>query len=294
LVLDSLKARPATTGRLVAVEGTSDEGWKLDWESLRKAAPRQFRLSFVHIENESHENLPYRGIYEGLAALFADYMPAMRHDLSQGNLPALEAQYASLSRNFGYNVHPPLGSILNIANREANQRRFDAARAALALADSLYPGSPDTKSFRAGVNDAEAEAAKTRLGPLQSTIQFKPTTGAEAAPFLGSWEAVVHVDPGSPMNAKAIFYLTADTLFLRFTAVGIAIDGGDLMEPPVPVRIDGRSITWERENAGGGRAVTSARLTSTGKMVGTEKLIGGREMPAGFTPPRVTIEMTKR
>lgn len=293
-VLDSLKAHPATIGRLAAVEGTSDEGWKPDWEALRKVAPPQFHLSFVHIDNESHENLPYRGIYEGLAALYGDYMPAMRHDLAQGNLLALLSQYASLSRDFGYSVKPPLGSILNIANKEANQRRFDEARRSLAVADSLYPGSADTKSFRAGVEEAAAEAARNRLGPLQSTVQFKPTSRAAAIPFLGSWEALVKVEPGSPMRGAALFYLRADTLFLRFTARGVAIDGGDLTEPPAPVRIDGKSITWERENAGGGRAVTSARLTANGKIEGTEKLVGGREMPTGFTAPRVTIEMTKR
>lgn len=293
-VLDSLRARPDAVGRLVAVEGTSDEGWKPDWPALGKAAPVHFRTSFVHVENESHENVPYRGIYEGLAALFRDYMPAMRHDLSFANLPALERQYGDMSRDFGYDVNPPLGSILTVANKEANQRRFESARQALAKADSLYPGSPDTKNFRAGVEEAAAEASRGGLKSLESTVHFKPATRAEAEPFLGEWDALVRVIPGTPMKGAAVFYLRGDTLFLGFTARGVAIDGGDLTEPPAPVRIEGTSITWDRENAGGGRAVTSARLLANGRIEGAEILVGGRAMPAGFDPPRVTIEMTRR
>jgi hypothetical protein len=81
---------------------------------------------------------------------------------------------------------------------------------------------------------------------------------------------------------------------LGFTARGVAIDGGDLIEPPAPVRVEGTSIVWDRENAGGGRAVTSAHLIPDGKIIGEEKMAGGRELPTGFTPPRVTIEMTRR
>ena len=293
VVMDSLRAHPEAVGRLAAVEGTSDEGWKPDWVTLGKAAPAHFRTSFVHVENESHENLPYRGIYEGLAALFSDYMPAMRHDLSRSNLAALELQYGEMSRDFGYKVNPPLGAILTIANKEANQRRFDSARRALAKADSLYPGSPDTKDFRAGVEAAAAEASRGGLKPIESTVRFRPTTRAEAEPFLGEWNALVRVVPGTPMNGSATFFLRGDTLLLAFTARGVAIDGGDLIEPPAPVRIDGSSITWDRENGGGGRAVTTARLAD-GRIEGEELLVGGREMPAGFEAPRVTIEMTKR
>lgn len=293
-ILDSIRARPGMIARLVAVEGTSDEGWKPDWPALMKAVPAHFRASFVHVENESHQNLPYRGIYEGLASLFSDYMPAMRHDLSQANLAELARQYDVLSRDFGYAVNPPLGALLSIANNEANQRRFVSARHALALADSLYRGSADTRAFREGVEGAASEAARAGLKPLESSIHFKPTTQAEAAPFLGDWDAIVRVTPGSPMKASATIYLQGDTLFLRFIAHGVAIDGGDLTEPPAPARVEGTSIVWDRENSGGGREVTTARLIAKGTIEGAATLVGGRELPPGFVAPRVTIEMTKR
>jgi uncharacterized protein len=292
-LMDSLRARPASVGRLAAVEGTSDEGWKPDWERLRKIAPVHFQTSFVHIENESHENLPYRGIYEGLAMLFRDYMPAMRHDLAMATLPALSQQYSDLSRDFGYTVKPPLGAILRIANGEANQRRFDRARKALALADSLYPGSSDTKQFRAGVAAAQAEAARNRWTAVESTVRAGPITPSQGAGLIGTWTGVFRVEPGTPMNADAVFFMRGDTLFVRMTAHGVAIDGGDLVEPPAPVEVHGDSLIWDRENPGGGRAVIVAHRIA-GKIEGAETLVGGREMPAEFTPPKVTVEFTRR
>ncbi|HUQ48778.1 MAG TPA: alpha/beta hydrolase-fold protein [Gemmatimonadaceae bacterium] len=292
-VLDSLRARPAAVGRLVAVEATSDEGWKPDWAALQQAAPSRFRLSFVHIDDESHENLPYRGIYEGLASLFFDYMPAMRHDLAQGTLAALQRQYSVISRDFGYTVKPPLSAILTVANRESGQRRFTRARSALAYGDSLYPGSSDTQSFRAAIDDAEREAKAAHLGEQESVVKFKPITRDAAVPVLGDWDVLVRVEPGTPMKGRASFRVSADSLLVKFVARGVAIDGGDLVEPDAPVRVEGDSLFWERENNGGGRAVTSARIVADGRIQGEETLVGGRAMPAGFTMPKVTVEMTR-
>jgi hypothetical protein len=33
---------------------------------------------------------------------------------------------------------------------------------------------------------------------------------------------------------------------------------------------------------------------SGGKIEGAETLVGGREMPAGFNPPKVTLEFSRR
>lgn len=291
-VLDSLRARKSEIGRLAAVEGTSDEGWKPDWAELQKSAPKTFQTSYVQITNEAHENLPYLGIYRGLMALFADYLPAMRHDLARGTLPALDQQYSLLSRDFGYDVHPPLDALLTIANREANQRRFVEARRALARADSLYPGAQSTASFRAMVEKGAAEAKQNGLGEMTPVLSFKPATAAASAPLLGEWSMLTKVEPGTPMMGSATFSLRADSLMIGIVARGVAIDGGDLVERPVPVRLDGNQIRWERENQGGGHEVTTARLVG-GHIVGEASMVGGARMPAGFNVPRVTVELTR-
>lgn len=293
-VLDSLRAHRESIGRLVDVEGTSDEGWKPDWDALTKSAPAHFRASFVHIANESHENLPYLGIYAGLAKLFDDYLPLMRHDRSYANVDSLRQQYSVISRDFGYPVKPPLGSLLTIANNEANQRRFAQARQALAVADSLYPGSPSSQQFRAGIAEVEKDAAASRLGPPTSALEFRPTTAAEAASLIGDWDVLMRVEPGTPFKGTASFFTKGDSLMIRFTAHGVAIDGGDLSEPPSPVRVVGDSVYWERENAGGGHAVTAAKITAPDRMKGEETIAGGHKLPPGFTPPRAFVELTRR
>jgi hypothetical protein len=187
-----------------------------------------------------------------------------------------------------------LSAILTVANRESGQRRFARAKQALAFADSIYPGSPDTRSFRAAIDEAEREARSAHLGEQEAVVRFRPATRQAAQRFLGDWDALVKVEPGTPMKGSATFLMSGDSLLVRFTARGVAIDGGDLIEPNAIVRIEGDSLSWERENAGGGRAVTSARITADGTIQGEEKLVGGRAPPAGFTMPKVTVSMTKR
>ena len=73
------------------------------------------RYSRVTVEGESHETLAYRGIYEGLRALFSDYVPAYRHAEDAATMPALEAQYAALSRDLGFPVAVPLAARAEVA-----------------------------------------------------------------------------------------------------------------------------------------------------------------------------------
>lgn len=103
----------------------------------------------------------------------------------------------------------------------------------------------------------------------------------------------MRVEPGSPVKGTASFFVKGDSLLTRFIAHGVAIDGGDLSEPPTPIRVVGDSVYWERENAGGGHAVTAARVTAPDKIQGEETVVGGRKLPAGFTPPRVFVELTR-
>jgi hypothetical protein len=96
------------------------------------------------------------------------------------------------------------------------------------------------------------------------------------------------------MKGTASFFAVGDSLMIRFNAHGVAIDGGDLSEPPFPVRVVGDSVFWERENAGGGHAVTAAKVIAGDKIRGEESLVGGRRLPAGFTPPKVFVELARR
>ena len=291
LVRDSLARHPDAIARIAMVR--NDPGPDQELRTLLSKAPRGVTGVEVPLRGESHESMVYRGVYDGLIALFRDYVPGLRHDQSLATLAALDAQFASLSHGFGYDVPIPLSSLLEVVNREANQRRFAAAREALARAEALYPGSADVASFRASVDDEVAEAQRVGQGASRSRLAFVAASRTSAARILGEWTMRTIVTPGTPVQGNAHFEIHGDTLVLRSTAQGVAMDGGDLQLKPAIVAFDGELLHWDRENSGGGRAVVSARLTQSGRIVGTELVVDGHPMPAGFTPPEVRIELVR-
>lgn len=87
--------------------------------------------------------------------------------------------------------------------------------------------------------------------------------------------------------------LTADTSAAPF-ALGERRQGLVVTQlKPAIVSFDGQSLQWDSENSGGGRAVVSARLTQSGRIVGTEQVMDGHPMRAGFTPPEARIELVR-
>lgn len=113
------------------------------------------RFRRVVVEGESHETLAYRGIYEGLRALFSDYPPAYRHDADAATTPALEAQYTALSRDLGYPVPVPA----------AARAEVEAQAAARALRAAPAPAVP-----------VSAAAAAPFVGTWTGTLDVEPGT----------------------------------------------------------------------------------------------------------------------
>jgi hypothetical protein len=296
IVVDSVLAvlaRDSTAARrLVAVEATSPEGWRPDWERLRRAAGDRARL--VSLDGETHQTLFYRGVYEGLAAMFADYLPWMRHDEAHANVESLERQYARLSRDFGYEVPPPLTALFDVADREANQRRFAAARRAVAWAARSYPHSSAVPTWRAHVESIAGQATREGLKESTPVVSFRPIDPRDAAALAGEWAMSIRVEPGAPLSGTARFERRGDTLLVVTVARGIAVDGGDYRTAPAVVVREGDAFRWERENRGGGRVVTTVRLESAGRLLGTNAVVGGTKPPAGFVEPRVTVELRRR
>ncbi|MEP7067121.1 MAG: alpha/beta hydrolase-fold protein [Gemmatimonadota bacterium] len=289
-VLDMLRSTPALVARLVSVEGMSQEGWRPDWQALRAAAPAAVLTSLVSVDSETHQNLMYRGAYGGLLALFHDYPPVSNHDVSLATLAALETQYARVSRDFGYSVPIPLGVLLDLVDREQNQRRFAAAQHALARARELYPHSRTLPEWQTNLDSMIAGARRLHLEEQKSQIVYAPVTAAGARIVLGRWRSLPNAS-APPANFE--FRLAGDTLTRSLLVHGIASDGGDLRFPIALVEIHGRTIRFERENRGGGRTVTSLTLSPDGKLRGSDELVGGRPIPAGFVVPKTVLELER-
>ena len=296
LVVDSVLAalaRDSTIARrLVAVEATSAEGWRPDWDRLRRAAGDRARL--VSLEGETHQTMFYRGVYEGLAAMFDDYLPWMRHDEAHASVESLESQYARLSRDFGYEVPPPLTALFDVADRDANQRRFSAARRAVAWAARAYPRSSAVATWRAHVETMAEQATRAGLKVTTPVVQFRPMDPRDATALAGEWAMTIKVEPGAPVSGIARFERRGDTLTVVTVARGLAVDGGDYRTAPTPVVREGDGFRWERENRGGGRVVTTVRLERAGHLLGTSAVVGGAKPPAGFVEPRVTVDLRRR
>jgi hypothetical protein len=248
------------------------------------------------VDNEAHEYLMYRGMYDGLTAAFGDYYPAMRHDESQAKVATLRAQYARLARHFGYEVPIPLNSLLEVANRENNQRRFDNAREALHLADSLYPGARNIGDFRVAVEQYAAESAQRGWGPVVSRIAFKPAARADAARLLGAWKGRSYSpDPSfHEITSSYEFTMHGDTLMIAGHTDGVAFDGGTLRGAPSIVELRGNRLRWDFENQGGGRVLVTAELRPDGVISATTEVVDGRPLPPGFSPPVVLMELKRK
>lgn len=289
-VLETLRTRSELVARLVSVEGTSQEGWRPDWKLLRSSAPQRMLTALVPIDSETHQTLMYRGAYHGLLALFHDYLPASSHDVSLATLPALDAQYARLSRDFAYDVPIPLGVLLDLVDREQNQRRFAAAQNALSRARQLYPKSSVVREWQANLDSMVSDARRLHLEEQKSLIAYAPVSQADARFLLGKWRSIQN--PTAPA-ADIEFRLSGDTLTRSLLVHGIASDGGDLRFPTSVVELHGRTIRFERENRGGGRVISSLTLGADGVLRGSDALVGGRPIPAGFTVPKTILELRK-
>ena len=290
LVRSTIARQPALRARIAAVKGDT-----LDVAKMFGAGPPGVRATIVPLEGEAHEFLMYRGLYAGLIALFDDYYPAMRHDAASATLAALETQYAGLSRDFGYQVPIPMGALLEVANREANQRRFARARAALDRAAALYPSSRTPAEWRAQIAEFEADAEKRGQGEVHTRIVPVLQPASVIAPLLGAWAMrVTSPDPGfRPMTATARFAVRGDSLLVQVTVEGVAFDGGPYREPWTVVEVRGDTLRWDRENTGGGREITTVARASDGSFAGRADIVDGHELPPGFTPPPILVEIRR-
>jgi hypothetical protein len=86
-------------------------GWDNRWTALGAPAEQAIKLTFP---DESHESMPFKGIYDGLKFLYRDFSPA-RNDLA---LPELRSLYESLSQKYGYNYEVPFAADICLCGKE--------------------------------------------------------------------------------------------------------------------------------------------------------------------------------
>lgn len=278
---------PNFNGRLMMVEGGSVEGWRNDWETVKKTAPAKLRSDLIIVPNESHETLPFLGQYQALQKIFGDYIPQFRTTDSLATLTALEEQYSALSKEYGYTVEIPDFALLEVAQRNMSRKDFRSAVKTLEKAVAIYPNSS-----RFPVLLAEAQRGASTALP-QTTKKVERISAKDGANFIGTWEGTLKTEPGMPVQIAVVIEDKEGFLSGYMLARGMRRDGGDLRFDISEIRIKGKSFEWDRLERNGGTHVHLAELSNANTLKGLVELRDHPPFPEGFTPPKVTFDLKR-
>ena len=276
-VIRSLGARTLRKEQLVAVERGTDDGWRPDSARLVAAFRSASAITFVHVSGVTHQQLPYRGIYDALRALFRGYPSMAMVDPSKASVAALTAQYATLSETFGHDIEIPLAALLDAAQRRLDSQAARDAVEILTYAAAKYPRDP-----RVPARLAEAQREVTTPS-ARRYVAFVPVTAQAAATFVGSWEeSVAAIGSAPPQRVRHTFSLQGDSL-MHAAVVYLSADSTEKFAiAPMPVAVRGDTLSWERVNRAGGSYVTQVMRGADGVLIGEER---GFDLPA--PPPGV-------
>jgi len=284
----SLRNSRSLTGRLVAVERGTDDGWRPDSARLIEALPPAFATTLVHVAGVSHQQLPYRGLFEGFRALFDGYASAAATDPSKASVAALEAQYADLSVQLGYAVDVPLGALLDAAQRRLEGRSPRDAVAILEFAARRYPRDQRVV--------ARLVTARRELEAPAATgyIAFVPITASHAARLVGEWTETSPADGNAPpRRVRHRFDVRGDSL-MHSAVVYFAADTTERFAiPRMPVSVVGDTMSWERANRAGGGYVTRLVWGPNGDLVGDERGINLPKPPPGIVNRPVPVRLAR-
>ncbi len=125
---------------------------------LESHAPESFTWEWKLMEAEDHGSVPHRSTYDGLEWLFRDWqMPDFTEVVMDGGdagIASVEAHYAKLSENFGFDVRVPRGTINQIGRYLLREKRVDDALRVLQANVRWHPESPRVYVSVAGAYEA--------------------------------------------------------------------------------------------------------------------------------------------
>jgi predicted alpha/beta superfamily hydrolase len=135
--------------------------------TLEAHAPSSFRWKFREMPDETHDSAPARATYDGLEWIFEAWNPqdlwAELYDRGVDVLPRIEAHFARLSQEVGFEVEVPVTRVRMVARRLELAGHADRA---LPIAEALVERAPD--HFTAQSALAQALAAVCRLEEAQA------------------------------------------------------------------------------------------------------------------------------
>jgi hypothetical protein len=106
-----------------------------------------FPFTNLVLPDETHASLPYRGFYESLKLLFAEY------ESEAATVRELEAHYERLSREYGYHIPIPDMAWFALLYRNEELRNWDEAALALERLTAQSPNHPELAAERAQLEE---------------------------------------------------------------------------------------------------------------------------------------------
>lgn len=276
-LLKQYKQKLIASCRLNYFSAETKFGWRNDF------SPGANCNSYVQgrIEGETHETMPYKGIYDGLKFLFREYIPPQQ-DVP---LTALQEYYNGLSKKYNCNYEIPAPVLLAAARQNVNQSKKDYAVDIINYYNEKY-----------GENSQSAElfikANAITKGPDERVsfyLKHPSASEIELKPFMGKWKGVLHVPGGEDMsmvceirkvNDKYVWFARVMNQFDDISAF-LVVKGQ-------------KELAWGRKHDSGGIYLSTAQLSADGqKLTGSEVMVGVN-FPEGMAPHMPnTFEFTR-
>ena len=242
-------------------------GWSKDFPADNSC----MNFTKLKITGETHETMPYKGMYEGLKFLFKEHVP-MKKDLS---LTELQLYYQDLATKYGCVYNIPSAVLLNSASQKIGSSHKKDALALLNYHEKLYG-----HQLRAATLSEKASAI-TKDPDSRIDHYLKSSSPGEEAikPFLGKWKGTVFVPGGNDMSV----YYEIKKLNGKYTMTSRINDAFNSSADFLLVQ-DNQELHFGRIHNGGGIYLSIGKLSSDGtSLTGTEDLIGF-DFPKDFPP----------
>lgn len=235
------------------------------------------------IEGETHETMPYKGIYDGLKFLFREHIPS-QHDM---NLPAMQEYYDQLSKKYHCSYSIPATFLLASATQNINTSKKQEALALISYYEKMFGQNQRSAGLLAKANaitsgpDARVDFYLNHPGADEQTLK----------PFLGKWKGTLFVDGGIDLDITWEIK-RADTKYIMDARI---MDQFNSLSDFLFVT-DKNELAWGRKHDGGGIYLSIGKLSDDGVTLTGEEDLFGFEMPAGvpqFKPSRFEFRKIK-
>lgn len=229
--------------------------------------------SIQKIEGESHETMPYKGIYEGLKFLFREHIP-LQKDMQ---LATIQDYYNNLSKKYNCNYSIPATFLLASASQQINVSKKEEALALLGYYEKMH----GTNQQLTGLI---AKATAITKGPDERVDYYlnHPGSSADALkPFMGKWKGTLFVPGGTDMSIAWEIKKINDKYVLDARVIDEFNDRSHFL-----LVTNNNELAWGRRHEGGGIYLSIGKLSADGQtLTGSEELIGFK-MPEGIAPMR--------